>query len=556
MKLSLISFAAASVLLGACGSENAPAASAPDVGTEPPADPGAPVEDVAPEADPGSPTPDLPPSSCDGALWEGACVAPGGTGDSLGLVGAFDGHSFVEILDVEHLDGYVFMCTGTKGLAIYDAPADGPPTFIVHRGALGQGSHAQYPRCQHIAFGEVGAGPAGGDVSVFVTNRGDETQPQPWIKWVRFEGGLGALEPSYQGYNLPVVTGVKGDTSTSSYEGIAYQDGLLYATMHSNGLAVFDTAEDKLTQLGVVPTNGNAWDVKAHGDLLIVATSDNGIQTFSLADPKLPEWLGGAASLAAPTRLAVQGDTVFAATGHGGLEIFDISDPKAPTRIREVATAGTAMDVNVSGDHVVVAGWEDLRVFDVSDPKAPWLVAAETVTTKGAFSRVLTADISDGSVFVGEWTALLTYTLDPAQTPADIRVLQSELQFGAGAKAKALVVANEGWMPLTITAADFNAPGYTISPTEATIAPQEAVAFEVFLDASIPGPSELRLHSNDPDEATARVAVGPPPSGGAIGPGDSLPSQWSFVDNATGQPVNLQQLTKGKVTLLAYFATF
>jgi hypothetical protein len=172
-------------------------------GTSPPDATGTdtPDPDVAQDAA----SPDTGPS-CNGVLWEGTCVDPGGEGDNLTFVGGFNGSSFNELVEVEHVGGYVFYCAGTKGLSIYDSPPNGASSYIVHSGQLGLGSNSQYPRCQHLAFGEVAADPAYGEVNVFVTNRGDETQPTPWLKWVRFSNGIAAIAPSYNSINLPVVS--------------------------------------------------------------------------------------------------------------------------------------------------------------------------------------------------------------------------------------------------------------------------------------------------------------------------------------------------------------
>ncbi len=43
---------------------------------------------------------------------------------------------------------------------------------------------------------------------------------------------------------------------------------------------------------------------------------------------------------------------------------------------------------------------------------------------------------------------------------------------------------------------------------------------------------------------------------GGVGPGDTIPDNWTVIDTATGQPVKLRSLIEGKVALLAYFATF
>ncbi len=479
---------------------------------------------------------------------------PGGAADNLVLEGTFDGHSFVEILDVEYLDGYVFFCAGTKGLAIYNANELGGATYIVHSGGLGTGSHSQYPRCQHIAFGERPAHAGTGRLDVFVTNRGDETQPTPWIKWVRFEDGIAQVQQSYNKTNLPVLDTLPGDPHTRSFEGIAFAEGLIYAAVHNEGVVVIDTANDKLSVIGTVEVTGNAYAVRVlDNGALAVATSDTGLQVFDRADPKVPTFAGSAAFEGPLTRLASDDNRVYGAAGGAGLAIFDVNDPTAPTLLSTFDTPGTVMDVNVSGGRVALANWTDLRVVDVSDPTAPWLFAAETVPASNQFSRVLGVDIVDDRVFAGEWTALVSYRLDPDHTPPDIRAAQTELTFEADTTVRAMVVENEGLLPLEV-AAEVAGP-YAVDPAAQTIAPGEKGLLEVTATGTLE-PSGLTLTTNDPDEGTVTVPIRLVTPGQGVGIGDAIPADWQVLDPATGQAGALVDRIEGKVALLAYFATF
>lgn len=470
------------------------------------------------------------------------------------LGGTFDGNAFVEILDVEFKGGFVFMCTGTKGLAVYKAPAGTGPTYRVHSGSLGSGSHGSYPRCQHIEFKDVPADPGAETVDLFVTNRGDETQPTPWIKWVRIEGGLDAFTPEY-GTQHTVVSTLSGSLATESYEGLAYKDGYLYAMAHGAGIVIIDTA-DGLKKIGTAAVPGNAFDARFAADgTLVVVTSDAGLHTYDVTDPTQPKHLGAAHGGAALTRVEVEGQIAYAAGGNTGLEIYDISDAANPALLSVFETPGTVMDINVSGDHAVIANWVDVRVVNVADPATPWLVAAETVPSQNKFSRVLTADIVGDEVRVGEWTALLSYTVHPEHAPPDIHVQQKQLQFKDGETSKGVVVTNEGLHELVIAKVSIGSAAFAVGPAAANIAPGDKAFFEVSWTGAMES-GWLKFESNDPDEANLSIKAGAVPITAGIGVGDTIPESWQVIDLKTGQPTSLKGLIAGNVAVLAYFSTF
>ena len=491
------------------------------------------------------------PPPCEGVMVGDQCVEPGGEGDNLQLIDTFNGNSFVEILDVEHVGDYIFMCAGTKGLAIYHAAG---LNYIVHKGNLGSSAHNSFPRCQHIAFSTLPDNVGTGVVELFVTNRGDETQPMPWIKRIRFDKGISDVAENHSATLLPVVDTLPGEAATRSYEGVVWHNDVLYAAVHKSGVVAIDTSADKMNSLGTTDVGANAYDlgISGGGDL-VVATLDKGLFVYDLTDPAAPALKGSVKGAAGLTRLAVDGDTAYAAGGAGGVEIFDVSDAAAPALLSTLDTPGTAMDVNVSDGLLAIANWTDLRIADVSDPVKPWLLAVETVPSANKFSRVLTADITGDMVYAGEWTALLSYQVDPANTPADIYLAQTELQFAADNASLGLIVVNEGLQTLEVSAATDEK--YTVDPGSLTVEPGGKGLFEVKANGQ-PLQSQLKLTTNDPDEGKVKVLLGKSGSGSGIDVGSTIPSSWQVVDTATQQPKALVDMIKGKVAVLAYFATF
>jgi hypothetical protein len=140
--------------------------------------------------------------------------------DALQHLGRGEGDTFIEVLDVVQDHPIVYACTSVKGLNVWDASADGPPTLLqtqISAPTMGGG----LPHCQHVGLDRASK-------ELVITNRGDEIQPQPSI-W------LG----DFSNVNNPLPTA--GWFGPESIEGAVLDAGRVWAAAHSAGILVIVT---------------------------------------------------------------------------------------------------------------------------------------------------------------------------------------------------------------------------------------------------------------------------------------------------------------------------
>jgi hypothetical protein len=174
-------------------------------------------------------------------------------------------------------------------------------------------------------------------------------------------------------------------------------------------------------------------------------------------------------------------------------------------------------------------------------------------------SRTLGIAAHGDVMLVGNWHVIYSYRVFPERRAPGL-LLPEEINlvdFGptaAGAITTVPVkVTNQGTAPLTVFNVATDNPRFTVTPTEARIEPGEATTLSVtYKAASAEKDSALLLiRSDDPDNAVrAGYLVG---NQSGLGVGKPLPDTTvNLVDG--GQWSSSE--AKGKVTLLAYFATF
>ena len=444
--------------------------------------------------------------------------------------------TFIEIGEARiRDDGMLFFCTAVRGLNMVDASEPGN-IFQPSRLTSSQGS-GLYPKCQHVAFdGQY----------VYMSSRGDETQPLPFMTMFRVaSGGWGEL--------AHVVT------QETTFEGIDARDGLLYAAMHERGLGVFQRNGLELELVGEVAGLDNAWGVRVHGSHAYVADGVGGIGVVDISDSTAPTLVaklavGGAAQ---HIELDAERNLAYLAAGKAGVVIVDIADPAQPRLVATIDTPGTALQAYPDGDKVYIADWNDARVYDVSTASAPRLVTKERIFLQDSFPRVLGIAAQDGHAFIGEWTGMYVYELR-AETPTpEILIHQREAKFGqvaAGEQdAVALLVENQGTAPLDIWSLKTTSTDFTVSPSSLVLAPGEIQAVEVTFTAPDISPrlARLELTSDDPDESKRTVNLWA--NQGGLNVGDMAPDV--IVSRDDGGTWQLSD-HRGSVVLLAYFATF
>jgi len=446
---------------------------------------------------------------------------------------------FFEPVEIQVWGTKVALCTGVRGLVIYEAS---DPTFVqVENAWRSDASSRAYPRCQHFAID--------GD-RAFVTNRGDEIQPEPFISVMDIS------DPS----SARTLDTYYGDGSIS-FEGIAVRGDVLYAAMHDKGLGVFAIGANGALSLAATITDGvvNAWQPHVNGDTLYLADAGGGVALYSLANSMAPALLGKLPTSGTVKELAFSAGYAYGASGVAGVEVFDVRDPSAASLVTRIDTPGSALGVAVDAGHLLVADWNYAHLFRLTDPAAPTYVGHQKAYTSSGTpndsGRILDATIRGNMVFLAEWENLQAHFIVPERDAPDLLVegIVELPRTAPGASAStSIVVKNVGARPLTITGVRVEPPLTAEIPTMA-IAPREQALLSIRFDPVTTGASSstVLIASNDPDEAERRIAVRGNLQGLRVG--DEVPN-LEFRD-LRGTTVDLLS-QRGSPVLLAYFATF
>ena len=328
--------------------------------------------------------------------------------------------------------------------------------------------------------------------------------------------------------------------------------------MHTSGVVALTVDEDTITEVGRTLAPGtDAWKPVLRDDTLIVAEGEAGLRIYDVSTNENPR-LRATVEISGSSRdVVLEGDRAYVATS-AALAVVDIADLDAPRLLVEHEVGGTPLGVAVAAPGVVaVAEWDELRGYDVSNPGQVTQVFSEVVPTDDAFSRVLAVDAvpDSGRVFGGEWTGLHQFSLQTGSGP-EIALNPSSVQFGTLAPGESddrvLVIRNEGVTPLTVTDI-VSADDVSVNETCFTVPPGGSTAVEVAFTASSTATlqSAVKVCSDDPDEPEALVSLSANVSG--VDVGDPVPTfALQDLEGNTWGSADLQ----GKVTVLAYFATF
>lgn len=146
----------------------------------------------------------------------------------------------------------------------------------------------------------------------------------------------------------------------------------LYAADSTRGLRAVNITNPVSPQLATTLLAGfNVVDVEQQGGFLYVATSNNGISTYSIAaDPGQPVLLGQTpiSSQRSIRSMDMVGPNLFIGT-NGSLLVLDGTNPQAITTIGEFPLVATAInDVSVSGGSILVStGGTGVRLLEARD---------------------------------------------------------------------------------------------------------------------------------------------------------------------------------------------
>lgn len=268
--------------------------------------------------------------------------------------------------DVLHIDGTAYLVVGASDLQAVVVTNPRQPTLVGGWELVPGGPAWEAPE-QVVAAGVPGnivaVTTANGHLFAVEQDRGlwafdlaDPTQPRP-LSFKEMPGGFTQLT-ALDGFLIYVAKG---------------------------GLWIVDASNPAALRLesSCCPLSATWLDLQDH--LGYLATSENGLHVFDMADPAHPIEIGVFASDAYQIEVAVRGSLAYVAEASkedpenrfsrlgGGLRIVDVSDPAQPVELSFVDTPGWIEDLAIVGDKVYLAegGPGTVRVFDVSDPSAP-----------------------------------------------------------------------------------------------------------------------------------------------------------------------------------------
>lgn len=451
--------------------------------------------------------------------------------DPLTALGRVEGSTFVEVAEAyADASGRLIYCSAVRGLHVVDA-RNPLKLSVTSTHVPSLGGHGGLGGCQHLAVeGE----------RVFVTNRGNSFLGAPYIVGIDISGD----SPT------EFLTFRRGDTS---FEGLAARGDRIYAAMHDDGLGVFAVEGDSLSEVSVLKEGiGSAWDVVLGERHLYLADATGALLIYELAESGPPRLLSRTPLPGTAQAMTLRGSTVYIAAGSAGVVVVEAADPSAPRITAELDTPGAAVEIAASDTHLFVADWDTARVYDLVKPSTPTIVAVENIETDAPFSRVLGIAAHGKYAFIGEWTGMYAYELHAERTAPALALESTTMAFSAAGR-EGLLVENHGTAPLRLEGFDVEGPGFAVEEAPSVLPPGGSRVLQVSYVPSGEAKAEgqLLIRSNDPDRGVVPVAL--KAGGGGVTVGVAAPE--TILELLDGGTWKLSE-QRGKVVLLAYFATF
>ncbi len=462
--------------------------------------------------------------------------------DPLVHLGRAEGDTFIEILDVVADGSLVYACTATQGLTIWDVTDPMQAKLLVENVGPAGLANLAYPRCQHFTKQPDA-------MRAVITSRGDEIQPTPWLF-------LYDISDPQQPQELV------GWSGEDHIEGAVFLGDRIVAAAHRSGILVFeDQGGDALALVSsFADSDSDAWLPVVFGDYILAAEGTTGLRTYDFSGPS-PTLLA-TLPLAGSSKDIVVRDAVAFIAGSSSLAAVDVSDPADPALLGQVSTLGTALAVELGEEDILFAAeWDEIRGYDISDPTNMTRVLSETVPVQVAtsFTRVLSigTDAGSGLVFAGEWQGLHVFEQRPLGQSPEIWATPQNVNFGTvevgDSDDAVIVVHNLGNAPLQISDVVAADPDFQVSTTCAQVPAGGSRAIEASYSAQTDAQSaeSLVFVTDDPDEANFTVDLIANVPG--LDVGDPAP-EFELFDLEGKKWTNAD--IAGKVTILAYFATF
>lgn len=364
-------------------------------------------------------------------------------------------------------------------------------------------------------------------------------------------------------------------------------DGLVVATQRDEELVIVDMTTEPPALLFEQRINGVEGIARA-GDYILLTIRDHGVQAVDVSTPTTPRPEPTVPGLSAPWELSAVVDgwtyaadaalglvpidatdpqalvvhepipmqgilhvaadehALYASTGSGGVVILDRSDPAVPTTLATVSVAGSAVMAAVDGDILYVADHEGITTLDVTDRSAPVPIGIEV-----SEEFALAVDAGDGIAWVGDWTILAGYAVDPTIQAPDLDLASDSLGLPVEGGTTTATLHNRGGAPLSITGVSTTDLDKVTATVDAeVIEPGGTATLQVTSTGGDTLDGIVCLASNDPDrpvlELPTTAGVEEPPIG-------ELAPDFELTELGTG---DLHRLSDhlGQPVLLVLFA--
>jgi hypothetical protein len=164
-----------------------------------------------------------------------------------------------------------------------------------------------------------------------------------------------------------------------------------YAYVGLTNLAILDLADPSAPQiLSSVSVEGSVTDIVVAGNLLLTATSWEGMSVFDLTDPRAPTLLASLDTPSRATAIDYLWPYAYVTDAQAGLLIVDISNPSSPEVVGLAETSGYATDVVVDESFICVG--DNHYGIKIAWPACP-SVAGQPILGPGSGHPLPTLDI-------------------------------------------------------------------------------------------------------------------------------------------------------------------
>ena len=335
------------------------------------------------------------------------------------------------------------------------------------------------------------------------------------------------------------------------YEHAETGGATLYLSKHQLGVELVDISQPPfLSALSNIATH-NAWASLVSDSILYIADGGAGIKIVSVGDRLNPELLGSLATSGTAKDIFLVGEYLFVAVGAAGVDMIDVSNPENPLLVDNYNTSGYASRVSANTNRIAVSDWDDVEILSFDNQ------GMTLVGYKDTGGRVMALEMVGDIIFSAEWEDLVIFSYGEIQGP-DIDLSTRKIEFPRvrprDSLTRYLTIHNSGQTALEIMDAAIAISDFELELGETMILPDSSVSMPIVYRPDTGYWTEpLTLTTNDPDEPEIEVTLtGNYPSGPMVG--DMAPAFELEVVNGLGT-ISTNELL-GQPVVLAFFTAW